>query len=62
MTREQIIETMCDDYCKKPLEYLTKYKDPDAAQDNMWNEACIKCPLFKLQEVTNEESIQDRRV
>lgn len=58
MTKEELIETMCEEYCKKPLEYLNRYDDPAVAQDEMWNEACNNCPLLKIGGL-NEKSIQD---
>lgn len=45
---QQIVEEMCDGYCKKPMEYLAKIKDPDEAHEEMWHECCRTCPLSRL--------------
>lgn len=43
--RENIRELFCGCYCKFPEEYLSMYKDPDRAFDEMDREKCNYCPL-----------------
>lgn len=45
---EQIINVMCDKYCKYPEEYVDKCGDPDIAHEIMLEEQCVNCPLCLL--------------
>ena len=45
---ELVQELICDCYCKFPEEYLSMYKDPDVAFDNLDREKCDVCPLKNL--------------
>lgn len=45
---QEVVETMCGDYCKMPERYLSAIKDPDEAQETMIEEVCKNCPLNKL--------------
>ncbi len=44
----EIVETMCDKYCKYPERYLAVIENPDEAQEVMIEEVCKDCPLNKL--------------
>ena len=46
--RENIKQLFCDCYCQFPEEYLSMYKDPDVAFDEMDREKCSMCPLNKI--------------
>ena len=48
MTRQELIEKMCDEYCKMPDKYLQMYEDSDLANIAMLNSACADCPLNEL--------------
>lgn len=37
---EEVMNDMCDNYCKFPALY--------SDQDELWDEQCDKCPLNKL--------------
>lgn len=41
----EVIQDMCDKYCKYPEEYVQKYGADD---ERMYGEVCDKCPLNKL--------------
>lgn len=45
---EEIVGTMCRDYCKWPIAYRLDYSDPDQANEHMLNEKCLDCPLNRL--------------
>lgn len=47
-TIQEVIETVCDKYCKFPDEYSQKYQDEDQAIDNLLKEKCEGCILNKL--------------
>ena len=42
---QDIVEIMCDQYCKYPQEYMNKCGDPDVAHEIMLEEQCADCPL-----------------
>lgn len=42
---QDIVEIMCDQYCKYPQQYIDKYGDPDIANEIMLEERCSNCPL-----------------
>lgn len=44
---ETLREETCDNICKWPEFYLSKYKDPDEAHEWMLLEKCPDCPLNK---------------
>lgn len=41
----EVIQDMCDKYCKYPEEYVQKYGADD---ERMYDEKCSNCPLNKL--------------
>lgn len=45
---EQIVNEVCDKYCKFPEQTLSQYKDPDEAGEHLINDFCENCPLNKL--------------
>lgn len=45
---ENIKEQMCDEYCKMPFVYCSKYKDVNEAHEMMMKEVCEGCPLERL--------------
>lgn len=45
---QEIAETMCDGYCKWPNEYLSRFKDPEDANEVMLEEKCGSCPMGRL--------------
>ena len=45
---EEVIEEMCDKYCKWPEIYLARYEDPDIAHDVMLETECPDCPLSRI--------------
>ena len=45
---QEVIETVCDKYCKYPEYYSAKYEDEDFAYDKMIEERCEKCILNRL--------------
>lgn len=46
----KVIEEMCNSYCKYPELIRNKYKDkdPDEAEDLLYDECCENCPLNLL--------------
>ena len=44
---EDVVEKICDGYCKFPEKYLGQYEDPDEATYRMYKEKCDDCP-FRL--------------
>lgn len=49
----------CDEYCKMPQEYLSRFKDTDEANERMSIEECETCPLVNAY-VNIDEKLQDR--
>ena len=47
-TLEQVIETMCDKYCKYPEIYKKQYADEEVAGEKMCEQVCMNCPLADL--------------
>ena len=45
---EEVREEICSDYCKYTEEYLSKYKNPDEANERMLADKCNFCPLGRL--------------
>ena len=45
---EKVQDIMCECYCKFPEEYMSMYKDPTEANENMDREKCSYCPLMNL--------------
>ena len=45
---DEVRETICDDYCKYRDEALSKYKDPDEAQEWLEVNSCDDCPFNKI--------------
>lgn len=45
---QEVIETVCDKYCKYPEQYKEKFVDEDLAFDKMSEERCENCILNKL--------------
>lgn len=47
---EDIKEEMCEHYCRFPNEYgaCGPDDDPDAKQDEMYEQICSGCPLMRL--------------
>ena len=46
--REKIKELFCECYCKFNEEYLSMYKEPDRAFEELDREKCNYCPLNKI--------------
>ena len=46
--RENIKELFCECYCKFNEEYLSVYKEPDRAFEELDREKCSYCPLNKI--------------
>lgn len=44
---EDVIEAICNEYCKFPEEYSSKYKDEEA-EEKLYSERCDNCPLNRL--------------
>lgn len=44
----EVIEDICDNYCKWPEKYKGEIKDEDEAYDKLMAEKCENCPLNKL--------------
>lgn len=44
----EVVEEVCDKYCKFPELYEKKYGDSDEDMDKLIEECCEKCPLNKL--------------
>ncbi len=45
---QEVVEEMCDKYCRMPAKYVMEINDVDEAQETMINEVCKDCPLNKL--------------
>ena len=45
---ESIKEDIYANYCKYPSEYLSKYDDPDEANDYLLIDRCEGCPLQRI--------------
>ena len=50
---EAIKKSMCDDYCRYPIEYHNRYlrdefEDEVTANNSMCENVCSKCPLTEL--------------
>lgn len=39
---------ICERYCKYPEICLSEVKEPDLAEDKLYNDYCAKCPLNKI--------------
>lgn len=44
----EIADKICDDYCKYPEICQGQEKDPDRAEDLLYETYCAKCPLNKI--------------
>lgn len=44
----EIVNEVCDKYCKYPEQYYSQYKDPDEACDVLLKERCENCPLNRI--------------
>lgn len=47
-TIEEVVGKMCNEYCKFPEEYISKYSDEDERDDKLYTDRCENCPLNKL--------------
>lgn len=45
---EEVIDTVCNCYCKFPEEYARKYENETDAEEFLYKEKCDKCILNKL--------------
>ena len=45
---EEIEKEICDSYCKYPEICLAEVKDPDEAEDRLYDTYCVKCPFNKI--------------
>ena len=45
---ETLAEEICDKYCKYPAICQAERKDPDDAEQLLYDTYCAKCPLSKL--------------
>ena len=43
-----IVDDICDNYCKYPDVCMSEKKDPDEAEDMLYQEYCVKCPMRLL--------------
>ena len=44
----EIVEEFCDKYCKYPDICLAERKDPDAAEDLLYEKYCGGCPMNRI--------------
>lgn len=44
----EIEKEICDNYCKYPDVCMKEVKDPDEAEDRLYNTYCVKCPFNRL--------------
>ena len=44
---QEVVDKMCDEYCKFPVEYQKKYKTEEV-EEKLYCEKCNKCILNKL--------------
>lgn len=45
---EEIEKEICDNYCKYPEICLAEVKDPDLAEDRLYDKYCEKCPFNRI--------------
>lgn len=45
---EEVIQDICDKYCKFPEKYEAKYPDKEEAGEKLMCEQCKKCPINRL--------------
>ena len=43
-----IEDEICEKYCKYPDVCMKEVKDPDEAEDRLYNTYCVKCPFNRL--------------
>ena len=43
-----IVDEICDSYCKYPDVCMSEKKDTDEAEDMLYQEYCVKCPMRLL--------------
>lgn len=43
----EIINEICDNYCKYPEACMSEREDPEDAEDLLYMTYCEKCPLMK---------------
>ena len=44
----EIENEICNSYCKYPDVCMKEVKDPDEAEDRLYNTYCVKCPFNRL--------------
>jgi len=44
----EVADAICEDYCKYPAVCEAERKDPDEAEDLLYEKYCANCPLNKL--------------
>lgn len=44
----ELADVICDKYCKYPEIALGERKDPDEANELLWETYCVGCPLSML--------------
>ena len=44
----EIEKEICDSYCKYPDVCMAEKKDPDAAEDMLYQTYCVKCPFNRI--------------
>lgn len=59
MKRQELIEKICDEYCKMPDKYLELFEDSDLANTAMLESVCADCPLNEL--MKEEQGKVERR-
>ena len=45
---EEIEKEICDNYCKYPDVCMEEVKDPDEAEDMLYDTYCVKCPFNRI--------------
>ena len=47
-TIQKCADKICDEYCKFPEQYFSKYADEHEAEEKLYRERCDKCILNEL--------------